>query len=162
MKLNQKTDKVKLNRGFTVVELLVVIVILAIISTVSWVALANYRENQTLLSTTEVIVSSLSEARSQSVSAVNDEVHGVHFTSNSLTLFEGSQYSPSNPKNSVTVFNSSVSVSTSGLTSSSSDIVFEKITGRGSASGQIVVFSVASSTKNFVIVVEPIGISYRK
>lgn len=149
-------------KGFTLTELLVVIAIMALVGSIVWGGLSSYRDAQALQSTTDVIVATLGEARSRTISSVRAMQYGVHVEEKSIVLFEGSQYSPSSSSNIVTVLNNTVSVSSDGLTASSTEIVFERITGKGSASGQIVVFLEANRDKNFVIIVEPIGIAYRK
>lgn len=152
----------KSKKGFTLTELLVVIAIMSLVGSIVWGGLSNYRDVQALQSTTDVIVATLGEARSRAISSVEAMQYGVHFEEKSIVLFEGSQYSPSSASNTTTVLNNTISVSTDGLTSSSTEVVFEKITGKGSASGQITVSLTANADKNFVIVVEPIGIVYRK
>lgn len=149
-------------KGFTLTELLVVIAVMALVGSIVWGGLSNYRDVQALQSATDVIVATLGEARSRAISSVGAMQYGVHLEGKNIVLFKGSQYSPSSPSNIITILNNAVSVSTSGLTSSSTDVVFERITGKGSASGQIVVSLSANRDKNFVIIVEPIGIAYRK
>lgn len=153
---------IKSKKGFTLTELLVVIAVMALIGSIVWGGLSNYRDVQALQGTTDVIVATLGEARSRAISSVEAIQYGVHFEEKSIVLFEGSQYSASSASNTTTVLSNAISVSPSGLTSSSTEIVFEKITGKGSASGQIKVFLTANEDKNFVIIVEPIGIAYRK
>ncbi len=157
------TQQLKKNKkGFTLTELLVVIAVMALIGSIVWGGLSNYRDVQALQSTTDVIVATLGEARSKAISSVEAIQYGVHFEEKSIVLFEGNQYVPSSASNTTTVLSNAISVSSSGLTSSSTEIVFEKITGKGSASGQITVSLSANKDKNFVIIVEPIGIAYRK
>ncbi|MFA6077917.1 MAG: prepilin-type N-terminal cleavage/methylation domain-containing protein [Candidatus Paceibacterota bacterium] len=157
------TQQLKKNKkGFTLTELLVVIAVMALIGSIVWGGLSNYRDVQALQSTTDVIVATLGEARSRAISSVEAIQYGVHFEEKSIVMFEGSQYSASSASNTTTVLSNAISVSSSGLTSSSTEIVFEKITGKGSASGQITVSLSANEDKNFVIIVEPIGIAYRK
>lgn len=149
-------------KGFTLMELLVVIAVMALIGSIIWGGLSSYRDVQALQSTTDVIVATLGEARSRAISSVEAIQYGVHFEEKSIVLFEGNQYSPASASNTTTVLSNAISVSSSGLTSSSTEIIFEKITGKGSASGQIKVSLTANEDKNFVIIVEPIGIAYRK
>lgn len=143
-------------------ELLIVIAIMALVGSILWGALSSYRDVQTIESATDVVVATLNEARSKAISSVSDMQHGVHFTQSSVTQFEGNQYSSSSSSNNVTILNGAVSVSFDGLTASSSDIVFEKFSGRGSASGDITVFLSSNPEKRFTVVVEPTGIVYRK
>src|SRR3989339_229797 len=127
----------KNEKGFTLTELLVVIGIMALIGSILWGALSNYRDTQTLESATDVVVATLSEARSQTISSVSNMQYGVHFTQSSVTQFEGNQNFPFNSNNIVTNINGAVVLSFEGLTASSTNVVFEKFSGRGSASGQI-------------------------
>lgn len=143
-------------------ELLVVIAIMALVGSILWGALSSYRDVQAVESATDVVVATLNEARSKAISSVFDVKHGVHFTQSSVTQFEGNQYSESDLKNSVTILNGAVSLSFGGLTASSSDIIFEKFSGRGNAYGEIIIFLSSNPTKSFTVVIEPTGIIYRK
>lgn len=156
------TKKTYEKRGFTLAELLVVFAIMALVGNILWGALSNYRDVQVIESTADVLVATLNEARSKAISSVLDMQHGVHFTQNSVTQFEGNQYLDSGVNNIVTTLNKAVSISFTGLTASSSDIIFEKFSGRGSASGEIIVFLSENPAKNFSIIVESTGIVYRK
>lgn len=160
----QKNKKSMLNikQGFTLIELLVVIAIMALLGSILWGGLSSYRDVQALESATDVVVATLGEARSRATSSVGNKQYGVHFTENSVTQFEGTQYVSSSPSNIVTNLNGAVSLSFGGLTASSSEIVFEKFSGRGSASGQVVIFLRGNPAKNFTVVMEPTGIAYRK
>lgn len=68
------------NRGFTMIELLVATVILAVVSTVSFISVTGFLEKRQLLSATEEITSLLEHTRQLSQTADDNTEHGVRFS----------------------------------------------------------------------------------
>ena len=82
----------KNEKGFTLIEVLVVIGILAVIATLGLFVSMDFFRSRSSHSEQETIVSLLQNARSQSMNNINQARHGVHFdvTASPLeyTLFE--------------------------------------------------------------------------
>lgn len=96
-----KTQNLKPNSAFTLIELLIVIGLITIISTVGILNLFNYRSYRNLDSTAQEIVAVLRSAQSRSIDSESGGNFGVHFE-NSLSgenfydLFQGNNYASGN------------------------------------------------------------------
>lgn len=150
--------KINKNKGFTLIEILMVIAILGIISSIVLLNLSQFRNEQLLKNTTLDVVSLLSKARQNTLSSVNSTNYGVHFDSNKAVLFTGSLYSSNNATNEPIVFSSKVIVPIpSGLNiGGGSDVIFERLTGE-TVGGTIKIQLTSDSTKQKIITVGKIG-----
>ncbi len=78
------------NKGFTLIEILIAIAILALIVSVGLFISFDFYKSYAFRSERNIIVSVLQKARNQSLSNINQVRHGVHFQDNPLTyvMFE--------------------------------------------------------------------------
>ena len=96
----------KINKGFTLVELIVVISLLSILLSFGGITLLRSESSSTITSTTDTIIADL---RNQQIKAMvgNTEgrstasEYGIHFDSNQYVLFHGLTYTPSDSTNRV-------------------------------------------------------------
>jgi len=123
--------------GFTLMELLVVMAIILMISGFALIGFRNYANYQRYDQEIGSVKTAIMNARADARSAVSDKAHGVHFSTSSLTIFEGTTYSASSPTNEVVNFKF-VTLSTN-LRGGTSDVVFSRLTGAPSATGTITV-----------------------
>jgi Tfp pilus assembly protein FimT len=147
-------------KGISAVELLVVVSILIIISSILFPKLSKFRKQQVLENTTEDIVSLLNEARNNTISSKNSTTYGVHFLSDKATLFAGAAFSEL-PDNKEINFDHYVSIPGSGginLNGGGSDVVFERLTGDTEQYGTIVIRLVSDATKQRTVTINKIGI----
>ena len=121
----------KINKGFTLIEVVIVIFLIALVSTIVFNNLSSFRQDQILRSTTSDVVTLLNEAKQNTLSSVNSSSYGVHFETNRMILFSGIIYSSSDPNNKVVNFDDTVSIPSSGGLNigGGSDVVFERLTG---------------------------------
>lgn len=84
-------------KGFTIVELLVSMGILAVIFAISTITLSTIIPNTSSSTSTDTLMSDLRSQQTMAMS--NDSYYGVHFETNSYTLFKGNTYDPSNVSN---------------------------------------------------------------
>lgn len=87
--------------GFTFVELLIVIAIIAILSTVIVAALVNVRNARELDYATKEVRQIFEQARSNTLASQDDSNWGVAANGSSVTLFPGTVYDPNDPDNEV-------------------------------------------------------------
>lgn len=131
--MDGKKTNVKIKeKGFSLIELIISVGILAIISGVGFINIVNYKNRQTLASNTREIVTVLRNAQDRSLSQESGGRWGVHFENplegiGFYELFQGNFYSSStinlkNPLSSGVQFN----IPEAG---SSSTIVFSPVTG---------------------------------
>src|SRR3990167_9873510 len=85
--------KIKKNKkGFTVIELLIVVTIMALLIAVVLPGFSSFRKSQILSNSSEEIRSSLSRARSETLASVSSSEYGVHFDSDQVVIFKGTIY----------------------------------------------------------------------
>jgi prepilin-type N-terminal cleavage/methylation domain-containing protein len=144
-------------KGFTMIEFLVVIVIATILFSISVKVFYSYKNNHSIDSVVARISGALEEARFNTVSAKNDSVYGVKFTTNSVSLFQGSSYNPNDINNKTYNFNNTVSIN-SVLNGGVSSIVFDRQTGATNHFGTTTITSTASSTIYRYVVVYKTGV----
>jgi prepilin-type N-terminal cleavage/methylation domain-containing protein len=130
--------RVHVHKGFTLIEVLVVIAILISLSTIGVGTFKNMREHSALRIATEVVFQEITFARSNTLASANDTVYGVRVASTSVIRFTGQSYTPTSTSNRVTTFDEGVTA-TGSLVSSGTSIVFARLTGEASASGTIMV-----------------------
>jgi hypothetical protein len=148
-----------MKKGITVVEILIVIAIIFLLTTIVFVALKTFKDKQILNSETEKIVSTIQDARNRTLASVDDTSYGVHIASTSVTLFRGIMFSLGSSTNEVLELNSSVEVGGVSLEGGGTEIVFERLTGSTLDYGSVSLDLVSgSSTKN--ILIDPGGFIY--
>jgi len=138
-------------RGFTFIEILVVIAIILILAAVAVVTFKNLDTTSSHRVVTQEVYSTLTEAHNNSIASTDDSVYGVHFETDLITLFEGDTYNASDSTNKEFVFTGGV-YATSSLITNSVDIVFKRLTGFPTATGALhIVRSDGSATSTITI-----------
>lgn len=140
-------------KGFTLIELILVISLFSITFTLIFTTLVRPRSFADLVSTEDLIYSTVKEAQSLSMSNPQRE-YGVHFEQDKFILFEGSTYSPGDPNNLETTLTTNLSIES--ITLSNGDIIFSQISGevRNYTSGQdsfVVRESNTNESKTFTV-----------
>ena len=101
--------KILNNKGFSLVELLIVITILVLISLIAMPSLIDFQRKQSLKNTTENIISLLNKAKSSTSASLNSSNYGVHFESEYMVYFIGDNFLEEDPGNEQMDFESGVS-----------------------------------------------------
>jgi prepilin-type N-terminal cleavage/methylation domain-containing protein len=145
--MSKLKNKSQFLKGFSLIELLLVLGILTILFSITILSFNNEGGSEALSSTTVSLMSVLNGARSQAISskdAANDSIgYGVRIFSNKIISFEGSY----GTKNKELDFSNLVKISTS--TGIGTDIIFNNLTGNTSASGTITITVVISSPAKY-------------
>ncbi len=145
-------------RGFTLVEIVVVIAIALILTFLIFSALASYKKREALRNTPTAVRSILEQARSLTLSSRTDEVYGVHFEADRLVRFKGGSYSSSDPDNKPLVIDSATTISAITLNGGGVDIVFKKRTGQTDEYGTIIIELVSDATQTRTVTVHETGL----
>ena len=148
------------NKGISLIEILIVVGLIAIISTIAVLNLSNFHNQQILINTTEDVVSLLNEARNDTISSKNSNTYGIHFQTDRAILFAGASFT-SNPSNKQINLDSAVIIPISGginLNGGGSDIVFDRITGETTKYGTIIIRLVSKATSQKVVTISKIGV----
>jgi prepilin-type N-terminal cleavage/methylation domain-containing protein len=115
-------------RGFTVMEVLIVVAVLAALATVTFSAFSNLSKSRILEKDAVSVVSLMNEARSLTLSSLEDSQYGVHLESSEAVLFKGLVYNSSDPDNQTITFHQRVTLSTISLVNGP-DVIFKKLSG---------------------------------
>ena len=138
--------------GFTLIEVLVVIVVLAIISSAGVGAYSAFRSRNALAVTEELIISHAREAQLRAYAQLRNSNWGIHVSSTAVTIFAGSSFASRDTQQDIqTVFPGNVVVSTT-------DIVFFLQTGRTVGTTTI---PISYEDLHTTISVSSLGVFYR-
>lgn len=132
--------------AFTLIELLLVLAIMAVLTSIGTITLSNLIPKANLFTTSDIL---LAEIRHQQLRAMNHEKnsdelasdYGIYLQENQYTLFSGNVYNADDPNNLVTEIESSLQLNT---TFPDQVIVFAQ------GSGEIIDFIENQNTINLV------------
>ena len=117
------------SRGFTLIEMLVAITILATLSTLIFVSFASFSASESLESSASAVVSSLREARTMAISSKEASLFGIRLEESRIVLFGGATYSASDSGNVPYNLNSLTVIRNISLNGGGSEVVFSRLTG---------------------------------
>jgi len=126
-----------LRSGFTIIELLVVMAIMAIVVAFSVTAIQSYAQQQQLRAAEAELVSLFRETKQRTVAAESDTQFGLRLATSSITRFVGDTYDPAAANNLQVLF-SGVAL-TSSFANGVDEIQFARLTGVPSATGTIMI-----------------------
>ena len=125
-------------KGFTLIEILVAVGILALLAALAVSGLSSFQESGDLLRTADSVAGMLRDARGRTLASKNDLQYGVHFDANQAVLFEGVTYSAGAASNEEIIFPFRVEISSIAL-GGGSDVVFRRLSGEAITTGTIAV-----------------------
>ncbi|MBI2056457.1 MAG: type II secretion system protein [Candidatus Sungbacteria bacterium] len=148
------------SKGFTLIELTVVIAIILLIAVVSLVSFTGSRNTRNLVNAGQQILSILQLAQSKSLAGEDNTTWGVHLDTAQIVLFKGSSFAGATT---TTVYSlpSGIEIANISISGSSSDVVFKKITGEALQSGTFELSAAASPLTVFSITVDASGKVYQ-
>jgi prepilin-type N-terminal cleavage/methylation domain-containing protein len=137
-------------RGFTFVEILVVIAILGVIAGLSGEAFRNMYESSAHRRGGEEVYRALTDAQSSTLASEGNTVYGVHLTPDSVTRFTGAVYAQGAPANKVYEFEGGVTAT--GTLVAGGDVLFARLTGEPSASGTVLIRNSAGTGTTTIVI----------
>ena len=147
-----KKNTYNTNRGFTLIEMLIVIVLVTTISTIVFYNVSSRRTTQVLGNSEDEIVALVNEARGSTISGNNGTQYGVHFETTKAVLFAGTTYSSSATSNKEYDLDGATSITSISLAGGTSNMIFKKLTGDTDQYGTIVITSSpGSATKTITV-----------
>lgn len=144
-------------KGFTALELLIVIAIMGVILATILPSFTNFRRSSLLNTESQELISIINRARILSVSSKYDDQFGVHFEAGKVVLFQGDTYSPGATTNEEHVFNTALTLSPVVINGGGSELLFEKITGATNQNATTTLLVVGTTSSTTVLVL-PTGI----
>lgn len=85
-----------MNKGFTLIEVIIVICIFLLLGAIFWPVGANYYRQQVLEKSEQQIVWILKQARANAINQRNSAAFGVNISQGAVTLFEGLNFNQRN------------------------------------------------------------------
>lgn len=139
-------------RGFTMVELVIVIAITMIITLVALSTQGSFLVNTNLENNTTQIVETLRSAETRAESGFHDDSWGVFFSGDAFVLFKGTDYATRDTSFDIeTTLPSSISISGINLNGGGNSVVFNKLTGETSQYGSLIVADNSNNTHEITI-----------
>jgi prepilin-type N-terminal cleavage/methylation domain-containing protein len=149
------------SRGFTFTELLVVMAIIGIITAISAVSFKSMYQHAARTSGASEMFEALTQARAKTLSAQNDMVYGVHVSSTAIVRFEGGIFTEGGATNQTYAFEGAVRATSSIIASNNGTIVFTKLAGIPSASGEIHIYDAEGVSTTTLILHETGLVEYK-
>jgi len=139
-----------MQRGYTIIELLIVMVLITIIAVFVSNSFIEYKDTQVHRAAVLEVSSVLKETKMKTVSSETDAQLGIHVSTSSLVVFEGVTYNSADVTN--VTFPILGATLDATLSDSSSEVVFARLSGVPSATGTIdVIDSKLNSTTTLTI-----------
>ncbi|MCK5095782.1 MAG: prepilin-type N-terminal cleavage/methylation domain-containing protein [Candidatus Pacebacteria bacterium] len=153
--MNTLTSHISYKKGFTLVELLVTITIVLVLLAISVSAFINTREVRALEKEVDTVAHLLEETRSLTLASKNDTYYGVNIdtTNNTVTIIIAGD--TNNIYREVVLDNY---VTISEINSASPTTNFERLTGKVSVSGDIIISLTSDPTQTKTIILHPTGL----
>ncbi|MDD5720884.1 MAG: type II secretion system protein [Candidatus Pacebacteria bacterium] len=126
-------------KGITIIELLVVLAVLGIIFSVVIPQFSKMRENQVLKSGVSDTLSSIDKARGETLASLNSSSYGVHFQSDKVIIFKGTDFSTRDTTKDETISIATPAIISSGTLTLPVDIYFNRLSGSPSKTGTITI-----------------------
>lgn len=142
--------------GFTLIEVLVVVAILAILVAITVVALRNYGLKQNFELTVVDVRDGVSEARQKTLASINDTMYGVHVSSTAVVFFDGVEFVEGYAGNETITLPDNITATTS-FTNDVTTATFTRLTGTASATGTLTLTD-TRSLRTATITIEQLGI----
>lgn len=158
-KNNHKLRPRSLVRGFTVIEIMIVLFILSVLTAIIFTSVSAFRSGKALQVVAEEILSLLDEGRGNTLAAKDSYAYGVHFESDSTTLFRGTSYSSSDLTNKKVDVDGAVEISSISLAGGGQDVLFQKLTGKTGQNGTVTIRLRSDNSKTKKIVIEASGVA---
>ena len=133
-----------MNKGFTAVELVVVIFIILLIMAMGTVSFYNSGSAKRLDTITDGLVFTIEQARSDTLAGKAGRSYGVRFDVGSYTLFTSTTYDSSSTTNKINILPSGWKLSTTTQNPAITSIYFRRLTGFPQATTTVQVSNTAN------------------
>ena len=145
------------SRGMSIIEILLVVAIAVILLIPAVRSFHTLQARKVLDADAALVETTLERARSLTLGSKNEKQYGVHFESTQFTLFEGGTFVPGSSTNRVMTLNPSVTISSVSLALGVSDVIFQRLSGKTSASGTVTITHQSAGSK--IITIHETGIT---
>lgn len=157
--LKSKTRNLQPSLGFSAIEFLIALSVLAILTMIIFVSMSSFRNSKALQMVSEDILSLVDEARGDTLSAKDGYTYGVHFESAKIVLFRGTVYSSSDVSNKTADVDGAVDVYNISLAGGGQNVLFQRLTGKTGQNGTVTIRLKSDNSKTKTIVIETSGVA---
>ena len=145
--------------GFTLLEVVIVIAIIGLISTIIIIPLAGLREKQALKGGAEEALSLLSEARIKTLGSEGDSQYGVRFDRDKMVLFKGAAYIAGAADNREIMLDNLIEATTVSLAGGGDEVIFKRLTGKTDEIGTVTLSLKSDGTQMTTISIGLTGVA---
>jgi len=138
--------------GFTFMEVLIVIALLVGMTGLAIPFYQSFQVGSQLDNTTQELSQTLRRAQAKAMAVESLSAFGVHFESESFTVFEGTSYIPGDPINEVIPFTSAITITPA----MGSEVVFSSLYGETTHAGTITI--IASNGASRILTINDLGV----
>ncbi|MBU3965535.1 hypothetical protein KKG29_02435 [Patescibacteria group bacterium] len=126
-------------RGFTLIEIIVIILVLSVAAVLTVPSWKSFSDNVNLENTRQMIEAKIKLAKNYSLGALNDSNYGIHFDvlNNRFVLFSGGAFVDGAPTNQIFNPPPNVEIYNVALSGGGIDMIFGRLTGGTSNSGTV-------------------------
>lgn len=153
------SDACCVSRGFTLLETIITTAVLSILAVLAVSGFSSFRASGELFRSTDLIVGTLNNARSQTLASRDNSQYGVFFdqSQNKIVFFTGNYYNASSPTNETTKLQAQIEISSLSLASATTAIAFARLSGDPSATGTITLRIKGTETRTKTIQINDSG-----
>lgn len=141
----------KLIRGFSFVEIMVVVAVLLLLGAIAAISFQSLNERLLLRQAASDLAFHLEEAKAASVAGEGAAPHGVHFEADRYVVFTGEEYDVDDGANVTHLLDGRLSLD-ADIIDGEDSIVFHRITGAASNAATITVMTVGGDRSRTVVV----------
>lgn len=146
------------NKGFTLFEVLIVIAIMLLLTTLSITGLHSFSSRSNHTSAAHTILGALEEAQARTLACDGDTAYGVHFEPTQVVIFQGTSYTAGAPENDIRQLPARTTISNLSI-GGGNDVFFTRLNGSTSSTGTVTVALIADTNINRVITIYESGLS---
>lgn len=143
-------------KGFTLIEILVVVALIALLATAVVVSTVSFRSQIDLNTAAQNILNTLRIARAKTLASESASQYGVYFESGQYVLFKGTSYNPPASDNEFHSLPSGFEIANVSI-GGGNEAIFQRLTGITSQSGSVDVRQISDPAKSKTIVIDPSG-----
>jgi len=147
----------KTQKGFTLIEILVVITIFIILGAISIAGIRYFQSQTNLNNDAEKIIATLRLAQNKTIASESESIYGVHFENNFFVLFKGDIYNPNSPDNNMYYLSPRTEIYAINLNGQGTNIIFNRVTGNTDQYGAIKLRLISLPNQTKTISIDSIG-----